>query len=323
MRSPMRFFFVAALVAYFSADEGWAQTSPGGNGGVAQRVIEIRQRDSAERRAKTVEEVRRMLKEDATAQGMALATLQQVADIKFDRSGLDASVASLLTSPSADVRRAALLALPTLNPDGSRIDAVAKLADDPNAVVRAAVVPAIVAIRNAAKIDTPLGEPAIKLLGDAEAKVVTATAQSFWGVPLTRELEAKVIELSQFPKERIPDSGSIQYTLSYYVLSTRPVITKPVAQRLAELARHPQLDQNWTGRAVWGLAHTPSPEAAEVITKALIEELDHSLRAYNREWAVRGLANLKTEAARDKLQEIATKDESEELRQLAAGALRR
>jgi hypothetical protein len=58
------------------------------------------------------------------------------------------------------------------------------------------------------------------------------------------------------------------------------------------------------------------------VTKALVEELDHSLTAYHREWAVRGLAGLQTDAAKAKLAEVASAtDETDELRKLASESI--
>lgn len=287
----------------------------------ARLTAEIRQRDSAERRTAAVAEARAMLKGDAASQATALAALAAAAEVKFDRTGLEAEIAKLLASPSAEVRRAALVALPTVKPDGSRIEEVARLAGDPDPGVRATVMQAIVAIRRAARVDTPVGEPALMLLADPQKEVVVETARGLWGVPLTAEVEAKAIELSRFGEGEVPSHKSIPYWMNYLVLSTRPRVSKPVAERLAEIARHPLLDQNWTGRAVWGLAHGSAPEAADVVTKALIGEIDHSTSAYNREWAVRGLAALRTDAARKKLEEVAAKDESDELRRLASNAV--
>lgn len=286
-----------------------------------QITIDIRQRDSAEGRAKAIERVRTMLAADAAAQVTALTVLSRTADIKFDRDGLEPKVAVLLWSPSEEVRRCALTALPTLNPQVGRIDDVAKLARDPDPGVRAAVAQSIIAIRRSARIDEPVHEPVLTLLGDADEKVVVATAHSLWGVPLSEEVERKIVRLSQFEGAGV--ARSVAYDMHYYVLSTRPIISRLVAERLAEIARHPELDQNWTGRAIWGLANACTPDAEDVITRALIEELDNSLVPYNREWAVRGLIRVRTEAARKKLAEIAAKDDSDELRRMAASAIAR
>ncbi len=285
-------------------------------------VTDIRQRDSQQRRADALAELRAGLAKDAPNQAIALMAIARVADIKFDRAGLEEKIAELLSSPVADVRQAALAALPTVKPAPSRIESVAKLAGDPEPKVRAAVAQKIVFIRQANGIQTPLGQPALALLGDTQKDVVTQTARSLWGVPLTEEVESKVIELSRFTADA-PAARSLPYDMHYFVLSTRPQISKPVAQRLAEIARDPQLDQNWTGRAVWGLAHQCSPEAAGVVARALIEELDNSLVPYNREWAVRGLVALHTPEAQNKLKEVAQTDESDTLRQLASQAIPR
>lgn len=287
-----------------------------------QLTTDIRQRDSAERRAKAVADLRTMLASDPANQATALTAIAQTYDIKYDRTGLEDAVVPLLQSKNANVRRTALTALPNLKPSAAAVDKAAALAKDPDPQVRAAVMHSVAFIRGHNKIEAPVGEPALTLLGDSEKDVVVETARSLWGVPVTAEVEAKVIELSRFPADQDPGHKSIQYWMMYFVLSTRPQVSDPVAKRLPEIARHPKLDQNWTGRAVWGFNRPASPEAAEIIAKACIDELDNSLNPYNREWAVRGLINIKSEAATKKLTEIAkSSDEPEQIRELAAGAI--
>lgn len=284
-------------------------------------TLAIRQRDSAEQRQAAIAQVHQMLAAGPTQQVAALTVLVQVADIRFDRTAVEPATAALLRSPNADVRRCALTALPGVTKAVDRIDEVAALAADPDAGVRAAVMPAVVQIRRTAGVETPVVEPALSLLGDKDEAVVTATARSLWSVPLGEEAEAKVIDLSRFDDNRLPNSDSVQYTMNYYVLSTRPTLSRGVAQRLAEIARHPRLGQEWRSRAIWGLNRPSAGDATDLVTRALIEELDHTLTRYNREWAVRGLATAATPAAIKKLQEVAVGDDSQELRQLATRLL--
>jgi HEAT repeat protein len=305
-----------------------AKVQPSSESAVEARAAtltnDIRQRDSTDRRQAALAAVRAMLADHPDSQAAALTAIQRTGDIKYDRAGLEAAVVPLLSSPDAGVRRAALGALPNLKPDSSVIDKVAALAADPDPQVRAYVMHSIVFIRGFAQINTPLQEPALTLLGDSEEEVVIETARALWGCPVTPPVEARVIELSNFPADQTPGHKSIPYWMNYFVLSTRPQVSRPVAERLAQIARHPNLDHNWTGRAVWGLAHGPAPEAADTVAKALIEELDNSLNSYNREWAVRGLIQTRTDAAISKLAELAqSTDESEGIRELARGAIGR
>ena len=285
-------------------------------------TADIRQRDSAETRATALANVKKMLAADPRSQAAALNAVRMTGDVKYDRTGLEAAIVPLLQSPDADVRAEALWALPQLKPDLAVLENVAALAKDPDPKVRQNVMGSYVFIRAPHKIDTPITEPALTLLGDKDKEVIVETARCLWGVAITPEVEAKVIELSQFPENQIPDHKSIQYWMNYLVLSTRPTISEPVARRLGEIARHPRLDGNWTGRAIWGLANGSTPDAQPVIAKALIEELDNSLDPYHREWAVRGLIPIKSDAVTKKLQEVAkSSEETEEVRELAAAAV--
>jgi hypothetical protein len=309
---------VAALAALSAMGQQTAPVAP-----ERQLLIDIRQRDSAELRAAAMAQVRAMLEGDAGAQGVALQLLVRTADIRLERAGLAEKASKLLESPDAAVRRGALQALPALGPAPADLEAIAKMANDPAPAVRAGVAASYIAVGRALKSAQAVGEPVLTLLADDDRTVVLATAQSLWSVPLTEAVEAKVIALSEFSDKEAPGNGSIPYTMMYYVLSTRPVVSKAVAERLARIARHPLLDQNWTGRAIWGMARQVAPDAKDVVTKALVEELDHSLIAYNREWAVRGLGALNSPAAREKLGKVSKEDESEELRKLAGSLLLR
>src|SRR5687768_10147809 len=106
-------FSAVLVVAGFAA----AQTS---RPATAQLTVDIRQRDSADKRAATVTQVREMLKADPAAQLQALTALSGTADIKFDREGLEQAVVELMASPAPGVRRAAVMALPALRPAPSR-----------------------------------------------------------------------------------------------------------------------------------------------------------------------------------------------------------
>jgi HEAT repeat protein len=131
--------------------------------------------------------------------------------------------------------------------------------------------------------------------------------------------EVRLIELSKLPG---PSSG-IGYDAVYYALSTRPVISKPVAERLAELALGPDT-QGHVGRAVWGLSHHPaSEEAREVVVSTLIRIFDDTLDGSLRQDCVFGLGLQGGPAAVEKLAEIAAKDENASLREQAKSALGR
>src|SRR5215216_5110536 len=82
-----------------------------------QLTTDIRQRDSAERRAKTLAEVWAMLKSNPADQAAALEAIWHTGDIKYDRAGLVEASLPLLKSPDSNVRKMVLGALPVLKAD--------------------------------------------------------------------------------------------------------------------------------------------------------------------------------------------------------------
>ena len=100
--------------------------------------------------------------------------------------------------------------------------------------------------------------PAIeKLLSDRDPMVRRSTCQSLWGVPSTPGVDQKLIELSRGPSKGGSSEGD--HTI-YYALSTRPLIRKPVAERLIELIYPKSLH---TSRVVWGLSHHGATDDAQ------------------------------------------------------------
>ncbi|HZN66532.1 MAG TPA: HEAT repeat domain-containing protein, partial [Tepidisphaeraceae bacterium] len=157
-----------------------------------------------------------------------------------------------------------------------------------------------------------------KLLDDPSPSVRRETMRAMWGRPVSPAVEAKLIELS-----RSADTDT-SHDAVYYALSTRPLVSKPVAERLIEVMRAPMTWGDSQGRAAWGLSHhNPSPEAKDVALKALLTEVDETLNQYVRSNCVYGLGSIGGEEAVKKLKELATNDESEQIRKVAAQALAR
>ena len=87
------------------------------------------------------------------------------------------------------------------------------------------------------------------------------TIKALWGRPVSAAAEQRLIELSKQPGPYL--SSGIAYDAVYYALSTRPVVSRPVAERLAELALSPDA-QSLAGRAVWGLSHHAASKDGEM-----------------------------------------------------------
>jgi HEAT repeat protein len=284
--------------------------------------LDIIQRKDKDLRRQRLEELLEILKDPQAAPARresALRVLVRVGEVPFDRTPFLPAVKALLESPSDTVRRAALDAMPGAGAGEADLPDIAKLAGDSSEEVRAAVAPSLYfsARGKDAAVPAPIIE---KLLADPAEKVKLATLHALWGHTVSAAAEKQIISLSRESMHGL--SGSLGYDAVYYALSTRPVVSLPVAQRLIELMQDPQLDPNVRWRAAWGLGHKSSPEAVDVVVQALATELDETLHPYIREYAVQGLATHRTPAALAKLREVAEEEENPRLRQTAAEALK-
>ena len=297
-----------------------AQQHPGATG---DRVyLEIIQRKDKDLRQRGLEQLLKTLKDphkDAAEQAWALRVFSRLTEIPFDRKPFLPAVTALLGHPGADVRRAAVEAMPAAGGGEADLRSIAQLTDDPSPIVRAAVPASLFGAARGKRADvtSPVVE---KLLDDPNADVTLATLHALWGHAVSPVAEQKIIDLSRESMHGGP--GALGYDAVYYALSTRPVVRLPVAKRLIELMQDPQLDPNVRWRAAWGLAHSAAPEAVEMMVDALVGELDESLHPYIREYAVQGLAAHRTPAALRKLRELSEKEENPKLRKAAADALK-
>ena len=279
----------------------------------------IAQREDKALREKAVGEVVAMLKGDSSAKLGALAALRRCAEVKFDRKPLLQPVRDALRDASPAVRAMALVTLPTVGGDASDVEPVAALAVDPDEQVRVAVPTSLLFLVGQGKQPPDrvlkLDE---KLLDDPSPPVRRETMRAMWGRPVSPAVEAKLVELS-----RSADTDT-SHDAVYYALSTRPLVSKPVAERLIEVMRAPMTWGDSQGRAAWGLSHhNLSPEAKDVTLKALLAEVDETLNQYVRSNCVYGLGAIGGEEAVKKLKELTANDESEQVRKEAAQALAR
>jgi hypothetical protein len=309
-------FLVASIGGFADAQIPAPATPP------AERLhADIIQRKDKPLRRQRLEEILAILsdtKADPARHLNALVVLARVGDVPFDRAPFLPVVKALLKSPHEDIRRAALKAMPSVGAGEADLPELAKLADDPSERVREYVTSSLYfsAHGKGEAVASPVVE---KLLADPSEKVKLATLHSLWGKPISAAAEEKVIALSR--ETRAGGPNSLGYDSVYYALSTRPIVSVPVARRLIEVMQDTQAG-DLRGRAAWGLSNRASPEATDLVVQALVEELDENLDAQIRSYAVQGLSGHRTPAALAKLRQIAEKEESTQLRDDAAKALK-
>ena len=269
----------------------------------------IAQRKDKELRREALDQVLSMLKDDQS-KTQALQTLSRVADVPFDREPFLKEVRQALNDPEPDIRAAALQAISATGGKPEDLPAVIQLADDEAEQVRAVIPRAIYSLDPTGQHKSIAG--VIEDLLDDESELVKrATIRSVWSKPLTSVAEDKLLVLSH--------DGSLGYDTVYYALSTRPVVSLPVAHRLIEL-----MDER-NGRALWGLTHhRAASNAQDVVARALIRNLDEILDSGARVSCIWGLGLHGGSEAIARLKELAVDDEeSKSIRQEAMKSLRR
>jgi HEAT repeat protein len=255
--------------------------------------------------------------------GQAMRTLQRVKDVPFDRAPFLPLVRRLITDQRQTAFARAIAAVQLANLGGGKEDipAIAALAGERDPFIRKGVAAALYGLDPQG--EHPLIAPAVeKLLSDESAGVegvVHHTIKALWGMPVSAAAERRLIELSKQPSQ----SGEIGYDAVYYALSTRPLVSRRVAERLAELALAPDT-QGQASRAVWGLSHhRASDDARELVVNTLIRIFDDSPDASLRQDCVFGLGLLGGQTAVKKLDEIAAAEENAKLREQVESALQR
>jgi HEAT repeat protein len=289
-----------------------------------QFIRDITQRRDKDLRQRTLDGLLKTLGsgKDANSLADALAVFPSIKDVPFDRAPYLKASRAHLGHDSPEVRTHAMAAVSVLGGDASDVPAIAALAKDKNHFVRGAVAGALYAVAGPnpgeqvfAAVDT--------LLDDYLPSVQHATVQALWGHPVSTASEKKLIEFSRLPAYGGPPSALTGDAL-YYALSTRPVVSPLVADRLIELMQEGKQIGADTGRATWGLTHhTIAPEARDKVVKALIDEFDETVDEGRRGDLIFGLGRIGGDVATAKLKAISESDESDRTRKNAADALYR
>jgi beta-lactamase regulating signal transducer with metallopeptidase domain len=229
-------------------------------------VKQLRSRVSEADRKAGLEEVQRLFRSDEEgAKEKALAALLATSDIKLDRSAFLEPVRTCLADPSPRVRRMAVTLLSLVGGGPEDLPRLAVLASDPDLSVLEELGTALFWIRPK-QVWPERDQLALQLLSHPNPRVRKELMRGSWGHPVGPDVERRMIELSRDP--------TMTYDAVYYALSTRPVKSLPVAERLIEV-----MEESGPGepgsRAQWGLTHYVSePAAQQRIHEALVKQYD-------------------------------------------------
>jgi HEAT repeat protein len=257
------------------ADAAEKATPPGRELKLWERIVQPR---DARLRMAALQRVQEML-ETGTEVTAALEALAKSREVEFDRQPLIPLARRYLNHEDATLRSQAVHAFSGLGAGSISSKALLALLDEPNAAVRGKVGQTAVALDR--KLEQPeTAEIVRRLLDDTDRDAVQAIIYALPGLPLSKEVEDRLIELSYDTK--------LGYDTVYYGLTNRPILRRPVAERLIELAQNSQTDN--AGRAVWAMGRTPATDDARpLVVEALQAIVDSQSSGYQYDNAIRGL----------------------------------
>jgi len=256
-----------------------------------------------------------LLDPDSKGRARALSALVMTSPYRLDRSRLLDPVRKCLQDPSPTVRGLASGLLGVMGGDTSDFARLAPLADDPDLKVLEALGGALFTIRPA-EVIAERDAIAMRLLAHPNKKVAVELMRGSWGNGVGEEVEARMIELSR--------EVGLCYDAVYFGLSTRPVKSEAVADRLLEVMRD-GTDFSTAERAQWGLTHFPcAPAARQRVHAALVARYDALSHPSQRDDILHYFGNHGCALSQAKLREIASDpNEVESLRETARKLLER
>lgn len=271
----------------------------------------IAQREDPELRKATLETVAKMLSVEGNERVAGLLALRRTYDVPYDRTPFHPLVKACLSSSQPNEIVGALQLLPTFGGSLEDIPMIAKLASHPNKDVRSTLSFALFQLDKEG-VSSDRNRAVLGLLNDSDREVVKETFRSSWGYTLSPEAEARVIELSQNP--------SLVSEAVYFCLSTRPVVSLPVAERLIDVMSG-KVKTTEPSRAAWGLCKKLEPEAVDLVVEAVIAEYDATLDHQIRSSCLQVLRQNLTESSKLKLMLISQAEENQQLREAAEKAI--
>jgi HEAT repeat protein len=227
----------------------------------------------------------------------ALTALARARDAEFNRKPFAPLVRPYLTSTNEELRAQAFGTMSTLGDGAIGIAQIAACLDDDSPLVRQNIAEALFRVDPEAK-HPATSETIERLLADPDRNVVRATLYQLWARPTSAAAEETLLDLSY-------DLELGEHAL-YHAVTTRPLIRKPVAERLLEqlaLTRRDMHENRF--RAIWALSENPATaDARDMVVDALAGVVDIVADGHDREMAIQGLARHGGPKARQKLQAI-------------------
>ncbi|MCB2155427.1 M56 family metallopeptidase [bacterium] len=249
---------------------------------------------------------------DSNPEGNARASAALVAMIEFggrlDRPELFLPrVRRLLAAESEIVRAAAVAALPYAGGDGSDVQRLAQLVDDPSDLVRMRL--AMATIQCGGDATVPPAETVILKLLSEDGLVAYASIAALSTRPISPGIEEALVQLSHDPMA----VGEVAF-----LYQNAPEVSLPLTKRMLEVWRDESLAPQARPAAALALATHPAPAGLRpAVASVLVEAYDSDSMEDFRSNLIAGLGFQGTDEAREKLWEILRSDEDDRLRERA------
>ncbi|MEO8351334.1 MAG: right-handed parallel beta-helix repeat-containing protein [Chthoniobacteraceae bacterium] len=249
-------------------------------------VADAFQLDDAAKREAAIERIRAAMTSGDVESARAGATaFLQLGPIEFDKASFRPAVRALLASEDIPTRAAAASAFTITGADAEDLPRIFALADDPAEEVRDKLTFVIVRLTNADLTGKEATEAILKLMAKLP-RDSRSVAHAMWGVKLSPEIEAKVLEFVRGLDHA--SNGDVGYNFFYGTLSTQANKSEASCQRLIELLAHPDTT-NVAGRSAWGLQQGVSRPEFPLVADAMMKVLEARSDGYLRGNALRCL----------------------------------
>lgn len=277
-------------------------------------------RDSAKREAALAEIHQMLAAGEAARQIEALRALAAVDEVNFDHEQYALAVRRSIVGPDAGVRVAALQVLPKYGGTPDDLPTLIRLGDDPSPDVRATVGRTYVAI-NGRTADAAFDGLLLKLLADPESRVQRGALGAMAHSPVGDAVEARLIAMSM--DDAVKKDRGLLRDVVHLGLTTRPTISVPVTRRLIDMLIDAPDEADFPARICWSFRNgTVDPSVQDEVVNAVVVVFNDTLNTGIRDNCIAALEKIKTDAALNALEAIASDpDVHDRFRQAAARAM--
>jgi hypothetical protein len=249
-------------------------------------IADAFQLDDAVKRAAAIERIRAaMASSDVVEARSGVQAFVQLGPIDFDKASFRPAVRALLNSDDGPTRAAAASAFTMTGTDLDDLPRIFGLTDDPAPEVRDGLTYVIVQLTHRDLRDKGASDAVLKLMANLP-RDSRSVAHAMWGVKLSAEIEAKVLDFCREIDHA--SNSSVGYNFFYGSLSTQANKSEASCKRLIELLAHPDTT-NIAGRAAWGLQQGVDRAQFPLVADAMVKVIEARSDGYLRNNALRCL----------------------------------